>query len=146
VWVLDDEAAGVTGQTVVQRQGPPFGWTDAERAEPALYLSGPVTDPAAMALRPGSLMAWWAWTWPPVTACHGYGGMPRSRRSRRMTRPRVLTWYMRSSVLMTGSGCWRGRPSGSICRRGSARVQARNARAAWSRVITSTSFDHGSSQ
>ena len=60
VWVLDDEVAGVIGQTVVQRQGPPFGWTDAERAEPALYLSGSVTDPAAKGLRPGSLMAWWA--------------------------------------------------------------------------------------
>ena len=60
VWVLDDEADGVIGQTVVQRQGPPFGWTDAERTESALYLSGSVTDPAAKALRPGSLMAWWA--------------------------------------------------------------------------------------
>jgi hypothetical protein len=60
VWVLDDEDAGVIGQTVVQEQGPPFGWTDAERAESALYLSGSVTDPAARALRPGSLIAWWA--------------------------------------------------------------------------------------
>jgi hypothetical protein len=60
VWVLDDEAAGVIGQTVVQEVGPPFGWTDAERAESALYLSGSVTDPAAKALRPGSLIAWWA--------------------------------------------------------------------------------------
>jgi hypothetical protein len=60
IWVLDDEAAGVIGQTVVQRQGPPWGWTDAERAESALYLSGSITDPAAKLLRPGSLMAWWA--------------------------------------------------------------------------------------
>jgi hypothetical protein len=60
VWILDDGAAGVIGQTVVQEAGPPFGWTDAERAEPALYLSGSVTDPAAKALRPGSLIAWWA--------------------------------------------------------------------------------------
>ena len=60
VWVLDDEAAGVIGQTTVQEVGPPFGWTDAERAESALYLSGSVTDPASRALRPGSLMAWWA--------------------------------------------------------------------------------------
>lgn len=60
VWVLDHEAAGVIGQTVVQEQGPPFGWNDAEQTEPALYLSGSVTDPAAKALRPGSLMAWWA--------------------------------------------------------------------------------------
>lgn len=48
------------GHTVIQRQGPPFGWTEAEQAEPALYLSGSVTDLAAKALRPGSLMAWWA--------------------------------------------------------------------------------------
>lgn len=48
------------GQTVVQRQGPPRGWTDAERAELALYLSESVTDPAAKPLRPGSLMVWWA--------------------------------------------------------------------------------------
>lgn len=60
VWVLEDEDAGVIGQTVVQQQGPPFGWTDAERAESALYLSGSVTNPAAKAVRPGSLMAWWA--------------------------------------------------------------------------------------
>jgi hypothetical protein len=60
VWLLDDVDAGVIGQTVVQEQGPPFGWTDAERAESALYLSGSVTDPAARALRPGSLIAWWA--------------------------------------------------------------------------------------
>lgn len=60
VWVLADVATGVIGQTVVQRQGPPFGWTDAERAEEALYLSGTITDPAAKAVRPGSLIAWWA--------------------------------------------------------------------------------------
>jgi hypothetical protein len=60
VWVLDDEVAGVIGQTVVQDAGPPFGWTDVERAESALYLSGSITDPAAKALRPGSLIAWWA--------------------------------------------------------------------------------------
>jgi hypothetical protein len=60
VWVLDDGTAGVVGQTMVQREGPPFGWTDAERAEPALYLSGTITQPAARALQPGSLIAWWA--------------------------------------------------------------------------------------
>jgi hypothetical protein len=60
VWVLDDEDGGVIGQTVVQEQGPPFGWTETERAQPALYLSGSVTDPAAKSLRPGALIAWWA--------------------------------------------------------------------------------------
>jgi hypothetical protein len=49
----------VIGQTVIQEQGPPFGWTDAERGESALYLSGSVTGPASRALRPGSLIAWW---------------------------------------------------------------------------------------
>jgi hypothetical protein len=59
VWVLDDEVAGVIGQTVVQRQGPPWGWTEAERGESALYLSGSITDPEAKGVRPGALMAWW---------------------------------------------------------------------------------------
>jgi hypothetical protein len=58
-WVLVDDASGVLGQTTVQEVGPPFGWTEAERAESALYLSGSVTTPAAKVLRPGSLMAWW---------------------------------------------------------------------------------------
>lgn len=62
VWVLTDPGRGVVGQTVVQEQGPPWGWTDAERAEPALYLSGSITDPAYRDRdpRPGTLMAWWA--------------------------------------------------------------------------------------
>ena len=30
----------MTGQTVVQRQGPPFGWTDVELTESAFYLPG----------------------------------------------------------------------------------------------------------
>ncbi|TDB88659.1 GNAT family N-acetyltransferase [Actinomadura sp. KC216] len=63
VWVLDDDAYGVVGQILVQDQGPPWGWTDAERAEPALYLSGSITDPALRGepgVRPGTLMAWWA--------------------------------------------------------------------------------------
>lgn len=87
----------VIGQTVVQRQGPPWGWTDAERAELALYLSGSVTDPAAKPLRPGSLMVWWAvgWTWPRGGACLGSGGMPRSRRSRRTARLKASPWWGR---------------------------------------------------
>lgn len=61
VWVLEHaEHGGVVGRTVVQDQGPPWGWDDAERAEPALYLSGSITDPALRAERPGTLMAWWA--------------------------------------------------------------------------------------
>jgi hypothetical protein len=36
------------------------GWTPDETAEPAYYLNTTVTDPAFRALRPGTLMAWWA--------------------------------------------------------------------------------------
>nr|WP_157430397.1 GNAT family N-acetyltransferase [Actinomadura macra] len=62
VWLLDDPARGVIGQMVVQDQGPPWGWTPAERAERALYLSGSITDPYAGVpkCRPGTVMAWWA--------------------------------------------------------------------------------------
>ncbi|WP_245681782.1 GNAT family N-acetyltransferase [Actinomadura kijaniata] len=60
VWVLEDDELGVVGQMVVQEVGPPWGWTEAERAEPALYLSGSVTDPVLRERRPGALMAWWA--------------------------------------------------------------------------------------
>lgn len=60
VWVLDSDEHGVVGQMVVQDQGPPWGWTAEERAEPALYLSGSVTDPAVRARRPGTVMALWA--------------------------------------------------------------------------------------
>jgi hypothetical protein len=60
VWVLDDDERGVVGQVVVQDEGPPWGWTDEERAEAALYLSGSITDPALRERRLGTLMAWWA--------------------------------------------------------------------------------------
>ncbi|WP_352231480.1 GNAT family N-acetyltransferase [Actinomadura sp. NBRC 104425] len=60
VWVLDSDEHGVVGQMVVQDQGPPWGWTAKERAEPALYLSGSVTDPAVRERRPGTVMALWA--------------------------------------------------------------------------------------
>jgi predicted N-acetyltransferase YhbS len=60
LWVLEDDEHGVVGQMLVQDVGPPFGWTEQERAEPALYLSGSVTDPALRERKLGSLMAWWA--------------------------------------------------------------------------------------
>jgi hypothetical protein len=60
VWILAGVEHGVVGQMVVQDQGPPWGWTEEERAEPALYLSGSITDPALREQRPGTLMAWWA--------------------------------------------------------------------------------------
>ncbi|MCP2340276.1 GNAT family N-acetyltransferase [Actinomadura rupiterrae] len=59
LWVLVDDQAGVVGQMVVQDVGPPWGWSDAERAEPALYLSGSVTMPG-MPGRLGETMALWA--------------------------------------------------------------------------------------
>ncbi|MFC9975598.1 GNAT family N-acetyltransferase [Spirillospora sp. NPDC127200] len=60
VRVLDDDEHGVVGQMLVQDQGPPWGWTDAERAQAALYLSGSITDPAWRDRKPGTVMAWWA--------------------------------------------------------------------------------------
>jgi hypothetical protein len=63
VWVLDDPELGIIGQVLVQRQGPPFGWTEDERGQDALYLSGSITRPDVArpgAPRPGALMAWWA--------------------------------------------------------------------------------------
>ncbi|MEV5829171.1 GNAT family N-acetyltransferase [Spirillospora sp. NPDC052242] len=60
VWVLEDDEHGVVGQMLVQEQGPPWGWTDEERDEAALYLSGSITDPALRAGKPGTVMAWWA--------------------------------------------------------------------------------------
>ncbi|MFI0417734.1 GNAT family N-acetyltransferase [Spongiactinospora sp. 9N601] len=59
VWVLETAQGRVIGRTVVQDQGPPWGWTDAERAESALYLSGSITHPAQRDQRPGTLMASW---------------------------------------------------------------------------------------
>jgi len=60
LWVLVDDEHGVAGQVLVQEQGPPWGWTDQERTQPALYLSGSVTDPALRDRKLGSVMAWWA--------------------------------------------------------------------------------------
>ncbi|WP_329521061.1 GNAT family N-acetyltransferase [Spirillospora sp. NBC_01491] len=60
VWVLESDERGVVGQMLVQEQGPPWGWTEEERAEPALYLSGSITDPALRGRRPGTVMALWA--------------------------------------------------------------------------------------
>ncbi|MFI1254316.1 GNAT family N-acetyltransferase [Streptomyces netropsis] len=59
VWLLELDGR-VVGRTTVQEQGPPWGWTPQERAEPALYLNTSVTDPSVRHLRPGALMALWA--------------------------------------------------------------------------------------
>jgi hypothetical protein len=60
VWVLEQNGSQIIGRTTLQQQGPPWGWTDQERAEPSLYMTTSVTDPAFRDLRPGTLMAWWA--------------------------------------------------------------------------------------
>lgn len=59
VWVLEMDGR-IVGRTTVQQQCPPFGWTDTERAEPALYLFTTVTDPAFRHKKLGTLIAWWA--------------------------------------------------------------------------------------
>jgi hypothetical protein len=60
VWVLELDGSRILGRTTVQEQGPPWGWTERERAEPALYLNTTVTHPEFRELKPGTLMAWWA--------------------------------------------------------------------------------------
>ena len=60
VWVLELGGSRVIGRTTLQEHAPPWGWTDQERAEPALYLTTSVTDPAFRDIKPGTLMAYWA--------------------------------------------------------------------------------------
>lgn len=60
VWVLELDGSRIVGRTTVQGQAPPWGWTEGERAEPALYLTTSVTDPEFRCARPGTLMALWA--------------------------------------------------------------------------------------
>lgn len=43
----------IIGRTTLQEQGPPWGWTDQQKAEPALYMTTSVTDPAFRDLRRG---------------------------------------------------------------------------------------------
>ncbi len=99
VWVLERDGA-IVGTTTLQRQGPPYGWTAQEQAEPALYLSTTVTDPAHRGERLGTLIAWWAadraagmgvsWVrrdclWPELAAYYqaqGYGLVREATRGR----------------------------------------------------------------
>jgi hypothetical protein len=60
VWVLEHDGSRVIGRTTLQVHAPPWGWTDQERAEPALYMTTSVTDQAFRGMKPGTLMAWWA--------------------------------------------------------------------------------------
>lgn len=59
VWLLEMDGSRVVGRTTVQEQGLPWGWTDDEHAEPALYLNTTVTDPAYRDRKFGTLIALW---------------------------------------------------------------------------------------
>lgn len=60
VWILERDGQ-VIGRTTLQADAPPpWGWTDIERAEPALYMTTTVTDPGHRDVKPGTLIAWWA--------------------------------------------------------------------------------------
>ncbi|WP_405648536.1 GNAT family N-acetyltransferase [Streptomyces uncialis] len=61
MWVLAEEATGrIVGCTTVQRETPPWGWTQEELAEPADYLYTTITDPSDRDHRPGTVIAHWA--------------------------------------------------------------------------------------
>ncbi|WP_344572655.1 GNAT family N-acetyltransferase [Winogradskya humida] len=58
VWVLTggDE---VIGCTTLLTESPEWLWTAAERAEPALFMTGTVTDPRFARQQLGCRLAWW---------------------------------------------------------------------------------------
>lgn len=59
VWALEMDGR-IVGRTTVLEGGSPIGWTDAERAEPALYLYTTVTAPSLRHMKLGTLIALWA--------------------------------------------------------------------------------------
>ncbi|MGP3926847.1 GNAT family N-acetyltransferase [Streptomyces sp. 8N616] len=60
VWAMTNPDGRLVGCTSLYEETPLWGWTDAERAESAVFLATTFTDPAARAERPGALIAWWA--------------------------------------------------------------------------------------
>lgn len=58
MWVLH-RGDRITGCTSAYDETPLTGWTDAERAESALFLATTVTDPAYRRYRSGHLIALW---------------------------------------------------------------------------------------
>lgn len=60
VWALTTPGGELLGCTSLYEQTPEWGWTDAERAEPALFLATTFTHPDRRAAKPGTLIAWWA--------------------------------------------------------------------------------------
>ncbi|MFE9338627.1 GNAT family N-acetyltransferase [Streptomyces sp. NPDC007063] len=60
MWVLESDSSGVIGCTTLQEEHPPWGWTPAELAQPALYLYTTATHPDWRHCKPGTLIAFWA--------------------------------------------------------------------------------------
>lgn len=60
VWALISPEGEIIGFTSLYDQTPEWGWSDSERADPALFLATTFTHPDYRAAKPGTLMAWWA--------------------------------------------------------------------------------------
>lgn len=58
MWVLTDKDR-VIGCTSLFDESPAWFWTEAERAEPAIFMATTVTDPAYAGRRIGCQLAWW---------------------------------------------------------------------------------------
>ncbi len=58
VWVLTG-GGEVIGCTTLLDESPEWLWTEAERTEPALFMTGTVTDPRFAGQRLGCRLAWW---------------------------------------------------------------------------------------
>lgn len=53
----DDRIVGITS---LYTETPAWGWTDEERAQPAVFLATTVTHPGLAGQRLGCLIAWWS--------------------------------------------------------------------------------------
>lgn len=62
VWAClqPDHDNRIVGITSLYTETPPWGWTEAERAQPALFLATTVTHPDLAGQRLGCLIAWWS--------------------------------------------------------------------------------------
>lgn len=59
-WTCTDTAKRIVGITSLYPETPLWGWTDEERAQPAIFLATTVTHPDYAGQRIGCLIAWWA--------------------------------------------------------------------------------------
>lgn len=59
VWACAGPDGRIAGVTTLGEEMPSWGWTEAEQAQPSIFLSTTVTDPAWAGQRVGCLMAWW---------------------------------------------------------------------------------------